>query len=78
MYARQKLSLISCDDTELSALHNPPIAVIKRDLHEIGRTAAELLLQRLRGDTNSLPRRASIPTELVLRESCAAPPELLR
>lgn len=69
----EQLSLISCDDTELSALYNPPIAVIKRDLHEIGRTAAELLLQRLQGDTNPTPRRVSMPTELVLRESCAPP-----
>jgi LacI family transcriptional regulator len=71
-----QLSLISCDDTDLTALYSPPITVIHRDLHEIGRTAAELLLYRLRGGEERAPRRVIMPTELVLRQSCAPPRRL--
>ena len=42
------LSLVGCDDTELTSLHDPPIDIVNRDLLELGQTAAELLLDRLR------------------------------
>ncbi|MEQ9812074.1 MAG: substrate-binding domain-containing protein [Azospirillaceae bacterium] len=67
------LSLVSCDDTELTELAGPPITVIWRDLGLIGRTAADLLLQRLAADAGWEPRRILLPTELLVRESCAPP-----
>ncbi len=69
----EQLSLISCDDTDLTALYTPPITVIHRDLEEIGRTSAELLLYRLRNGLQTEPRRIMLPTEILLRESCAPP-----
>jgi LacI family transcriptional regulator len=68
-----QLSLISCDDTDLSALYSPPITVISRDLSEMGRTSAELLLARLRNNQDGEPQRVMLPTQTVLRDSCAAP-----
>ena len=43
------MSVVTCDDMDLSELHEPPIAVIARDTLLLGRTAAELLLERLGG-----------------------------
>ena len=70
----RQLSLISCDDTDLTALATPAITVVKRDLSQIGRTAAEMLLYRLRDTNNGGPRRITLPTQILLRDSCAAPP----
>ena len=62
------IALVSCDDIPLSALHNPPITVIDRDVGEIGKTAARLVLERLRKPATP-PRKVFLPTSLVLRES---------
>ena len=43
------ISLVTCDEVDLSELHHPPIASVARDTLLLGRTAAELLLERLGG-----------------------------
>lgn len=70
----EDVSLISCDDTPVSELANPPITVIKRDMMEWGATATELLLSRLaaRDGEARENRHLTLPCELVVRESCAA------
>lgn len=67
------VSLVACDDVDLTRLHDPPIDVIERDPLELGRRAAELLLERL-ADPDSPPRRVELPTTFVRRGSTAAPP----
>lgn len=67
------LSLISCDETEVAELATPAVTVIWRDLALIGRTAADLLLQRLSDHEEWEPRRIMLPTELLVRDSCAPP-----
>ena len=67
------LSLISCDDTELTELASPPVTVIWRDIGLVGRTAADLLLQRLGAKEPWEPRRIILPTELLVRGSCGKP-----
>jgi LacI family transcriptional regulator len=67
------LSLIACDDTAVTQVFSPPITIINRDLAQIGRTAARILLDRLRGkDASYQPTRAVLPTDLRIRDSCAA------
>jgi len=68
-----EVSLISCDETELAELATPPVTVIWRDLALVGRTAADLLLQRISGRRTDEPRRIMLPTELRVRESCGPP-----
>lgn len=67
------LSVVACEDTELTALHAPPLDVVRRDLEELGRTAATLLLERL-----AAPRRRRrelvLPTLFEARASSARPP----
>jgi LacI family transcriptional regulator len=67
------LSLVSCDTISLTELFDPPIAVIRRDTREIGRRAAQLLLDHL-GDETLGPEQVVLPTEFVARASCAPPP----
>jgi LacI family transcriptional regulator len=66
------LSVIACEETELTALHNPPLDVVRRDVAELGSVAAELLLARLE---SPLRRRREIvlPAVFEARGSCAAP-----
>jgi LacI family transcriptional regulator len=64
------LSIISCDDVDLTILTNPPVTVISRDLDEVGRAAAELLLRRIRGPNEAERHCHVLPTELIVRESC--------
>ncbi len=66
------VSIVSCDTISTTELHQPPIAVVRRDTVELGRRAAELLLRRL--DGAAAPESVTLPTEFVPRASCAPPP----
>jgi LacI family transcriptional regulator len=66
------ISLIGADDKVFTDLLTPPLSVIWRDMAEVGRAAAKLLLARLGGDT-SPPRSITIGSELILRASCGPP-----
>jgi LacI family transcriptional regulator len=67
------LSVLSVGDVDLAAVHTPAITALRWSLDDVGRAAAELLLQRVRGDTAGAQSRALLPVDLVLRESCAPP-----
>lgn len=64
------VSVITCDDVPLAEFLEPPIATISRDPKEMGRVAAELLLERLRG---AEPRTVTLPTGFRATDSCAVP-----
>ena len=67
-----ELSVVACEETELTSLHNPPLDVVSRDVEELGRVAAELLLERL--ETPRLRRREIVlPTRFEARGSSAPP-----
>lgn len=68
------ISVLSVGDTDLASVHIPAITALRWSLEDIGRAAAELLLQRLRGDVGQAQARALLPVDLVLRESCGPPP----
>ena len=65
------MSLVTCDEVDLSELHSPPIASVSRDTLLLGRTAAELLLERLNGGE---PRTVLLPTTFTPRPSCGPVP----
>lgn len=62
------VSLVSCDSIPVTDLHDPPIAVVRRDNQEMGRRAAALLLKRLQGEGEAATE--VLPTEFVPRPSC--------
>ena len=64
------VSLVTCDDVPLAKYFTPALSIIERDPYEMGRVAAELLLERLRGEA---PRTVILPTAFRPRDSSAAP-----
>jgi LacI family transcriptional regulator len=70
--AGQDVSLVAGADSDLAELHAPPVTAIGWDLGEMGRHAATLLLQRMAGEAPATPRCLTLPTRLILRESCVA------
>lgn len=66
------LSFVGADDLLLSEVVGPPVTVIDRDMVEVGREAARLLLDRLAG-IDLPPRRVLLPSSVILRDSIAAP-----
>ena len=68
------LSLITCDRTDLATTYPGPLTLIDRDVEAIGRTAAELLLERIAEKSAEPARRVTFPTTLILGHSCAPPP----
>ncbi len=62
------ISLVTCDEVTLSELHSPPIASVGRDTLELGRVAADLLLERLAGSAE--PRTVLLQTSFTPRGSC--------
>jgi LacI family transcriptional regulator len=69
----KKLSLVQIGDTEVASLHQPPLTAVRWEFAKVGAAAAELLLAKIAGTVDGRPRRIVLPTELVLRQSCAAP-----
>jgi LacI family transcriptional regulator len=68
----RKLSLIQIGDTDVAALHQPPLTVVRWEFAKVGAAAAEVLLARIAGQVEA-QRRVVLPTELVVRQSCAPP-----
>lgn len=66
------LSLVACDDIDLTRMHDPPLDVIDRDPEQHGRATAELLLRRLEEPT-APPRRVLLPTSFIQRASSDIP-----
>ncbi|MET9363280.1 substrate-binding domain-containing protein [Streptomyces sp. NPDC006632] len=81
------LALVAYDD-EVAALADIPLTAVAPPKHEVGRYAAELLIERLRGAAvdgagvgvgEGAPRRhVDLLPRLRVRASCGAPPEPLR
>ena len=67
------MAVIAFDDLDVGFLLESPLTVIKQNPSLIGRTAMELLLQRLSGEDRGLPPQEVImqPT-LTVRNSCGS------
>lgn len=68
------LSVVGVDAEDIAAAATPEITCVVRDFGEIGRTAAELMLQRLAGRAAAGPQRVLLPSAVVLKGSCGPPP----
>jgi LacI family transcriptional regulator len=65
--------VIASGHSELAELVTPPIAVIGWDQAEVGRIAAEMLLDRIRREGAHEARRVLVPNEFIARASVGAP-----
>ncbi|HEV2215761.1 MAG TPA: LacI family DNA-binding transcriptional regulator [Terracidiphilus sp.] len=66
------VSVIGFDDIQGAAFHNPSLTTIRQPLVQMGREAARILLQRIRGQATA-PDEVAILPELVIRESTCPP-----
>jgi LacI family transcriptional regulator len=73
--AGSDISVVTCDDIALNELHDPPIAVIRRDTTALGNVAADLLLRRMNG-AHRQGRLYCRPSSSSVRPSCAPPPQV--
>jgi LacI family transcriptional regulator len=67
------LSVIGFDNIPESALIDTPLTTIDQSIHEMGRQAVELLIDLIDGNTDR-PRQVTLPTRLVVRQSCGPVP----
>jgi DNA-binding LacI/PurR family transcriptional regulator len=68
----EDFSIVGFDDISLAAYVNVPLTTISQDAHELGKVAAQQLIERLMGNTNP-PVRTQIPTQLRVRRSTSTP-----
>ncbi len=66
------VSVVGFDDIQSAAFHNPSLTTIRQPLAQMGKVAARILLQRIRGQA-TFPNVVPIHPELVIRESTSPP-----
>jgi LacI family transcriptional regulator len=67
----EDVSVVGFDDIEFASIAFPALTTIRQPLHEMGATAAELLLRKLANDENV--RNIRVRPELILRSSTCPP-----
>jgi LacI family transcriptional regulator len=67
------VAIIGFDDLDFYALVIPTVTTIRQPVEELGRTAARLLLDRIRGEFPTSNVRMVLPATLIVRESCGCP-----
>ncbi len=67
--AGRDVPMLSFDDFDLADVLTPSLSVVRQPAEMLGREAASLLFERLKGEVRG-PRAVVLPTALVLRESC--------
>ncbi len=71
----EDVSVMGFDDIEFASIACPPLTTIRQPLHEMGATAAELLLRKFANDESV--RNICVRPELVVRSS-TCPPSLAK
>lgn len=70
----QDVSVIGFDGIEMSEFSFPPLTTVRQDFYAAGVEMVNLIVRQLAGETTDLHR--TIPTELIVRSTTAAPPHL--
>jgi LacI family transcriptional regulator len=66
------VSVVGLDDLFLASYTDPPLTTIQQPKHQMGRLAAEILLQLLSGEKPD--SRVTLTGKLIVRQSTAPPP----
>jgi LacI family transcriptional regulator, xylobiose transport system transcriptional regulator len=72
LHIPEDLSVVGFDDLPVARWVGPPLTTVRQPLAEMAMAAARLLLRMARGDEPS-QNRIELSTELIIRESTAAP-----
>jgi LacI family transcriptional regulator len=70
---RRSVALVSFDDFPMADLLDPGLTVVRQDVSRIGRTVAQMLFERIDGES-APPRHVVIEPTLVVRGSGEIPP----
>lgn len=68
----QDISLIGFDDIPMAAHINPPLTTVRLPIWQMGREAVRMLLAQIK-KPDQIVRPVHLATQLVVRDSCAAP-----
>jgi LacI family transcriptional regulator len=63
------VSLVGYDDIALASYSSPPLTTIQQPKSEMGRLAAQILLERIKSEKGAKPQRHLLPTTLIVRQS---------
>jgi LacI family transcriptional regulator len=66
----QDISVAAIDDFDWSSAFSPRLTTAAQPIAEIGRSAVEALLARMRGAAGAVPRRIVLQPQLIVRDSC--------
>jgi LacI family transcriptional regulator len=65
------IAVTGWDDIQLARFVTPSLTTVRQPMDRLGRTAAELLSQRVAGEPSE---SRTLPSELVIRASCGCEP----
>ena len=68
----EDISIVGYDDLPYLDLHFPPLTTVRSNFYEMGKCAAEMLLNLIKNKVATLPA-VTIKPELIVRQSTAAP-----
>jgi DNA-binding LacI/PurR family transcriptional regulator len=68
-----EVSVVGFDDSRWATRVTPPLTTVRQPMAQLGRTAAELLVNRLRNADETKVEHRLFPVEIVERQSVAAP-----
>lgn len=72
----EQMTVMGFDDVSISSYLRPRLTTVSIPTYEIGSSAAALLLEQLRTGSDDVEAGVvMLPTRLVVRDSCAPPPE---
>ncbi len=64
------IAVVGFDDVYVSHFLHPPLSTIRVPISEVGKAAANLLINRIKNSIEKNKQHVDIPTELILRKSC--------
>ncbi len=65
------LAIIGIDDVSFASLYSPPLTTIAQPTFEMGKNAAEVLLDKIQNkDSKAIERAYRFEPTLIIRESC--------
>ncbi len=64
-----ELSFIGFDNLQMARIVKPSLSIVVQPMEQIGETAANTMLRRLKGDMNNFPAMFRLKTELILKDS---------
>jgi LacI family transcriptional regulator len=69
LHVPDDLALVGYDDIDLATYTNPPLTTIRQPKVEMGLTALQIILDRIK-EKDQAPQKIQLPVSLVVRDSC--------